>query len=336
RKVWTLDFSKLALYGLRELGPGVLSNATDLDGIEARLDGVGAPCPIKDIVTRPEPPRYDHQAFAEDMLLNRRRLALFMYMGGGKTRTVLDAIQTAFCHKEIRNALIVAPLSVLHVWENEAKKWMTIPYTLVRISGGKEEKRYAMQELREYRGLGLPIALTNYENLIERENRSRIEEGKAPAKDETEIGAASKERHEFFTDINWDFVVADESTRAKDRRTKTSDAVIKIADKASFVAALTGTPVANTFMDLYAQMRFVDRRCFGTSLARFRERYAVMGGWMGKEITGIRREREDELWKTVRAFSCIVKAEQLNLPKKHNQIRLVTLSGDQLAAYKEA
>ncbi|MGH7197233.1 MAG: SNF2-related protein, partial [Candidatus Omnitrophota bacterium] len=335
RKVWTLDFSKLALYGLRELGPGVLSTATDLDGIEARLDGGGAPCPIKDIVTRPEPPRYDHQAFAEEMLLTRRRLALFMYMGGGKTRTVLDAIQTAFSRKEIRNALIVAPLSVLHVWENEAKKWLMVPFRVIRIAGTMAEKRRAMRDIQTRNVADdkeLLIVLVNYDGLIERERRAS-NDGK-PTEKESE--PASKERHDFFAGIDWDFVIADESTRLKERRTKTTDAVIKIADKASFVAALTGTPVANTFMDLYAQMRFVDRRCFGTSLARFRERYAVTGGWMGKEITGIRREREDELWKTVRAFSCIVKAEQLNLPKKHNQIRLVTLSGDQLAAYKEA
>lgn len=336
RKVWTLEPSKLSIYTLRGLGDSVISNRNELDAIDSQLDGArngpGLYPSERVIVSREETPRYPHQASAQELLLNRKRLALFIYMGGGKTRTVLDAIQTAFVHKEIaRTALIVAPLSILHVWENEASKWLTIPFHLVRVAGGTNEKRYAMQEVREYRGDGLLLVLTNYESLIERERRTAVD-AKAEPKKETE--PASKERHDFFTDISWEFVVADESTRLAHRRTKTTDAMIEIADRANFVAALTGTPVANTFMDLYAQMRFVDRRCFGASLARFRDRYAVMGGWRGKEVTALRND--DEFWNTVRAFSYIVKADQLNLPEKHNQTRLVTLSGDQLDAYKEA
>ena len=45
-------------------------------------------------------------------------------------------------------------------------------------------------------------------------------------------------------------------------------------------------------MDIYAQYRFLDPGIFGTSFARFRQRFAVMGGYGGHQITGYQNESE--------------------------------------------
>src|SRR5690606_9221429 len=55
---------------------------------------------------------------------------------------------------------------------------------------------------------------------------------------------------------------------------------------------LTGTPAHNTPLDVYAQYRFLDPGIFGTSFQRFKERYAILGGYTGKEVVGFRNMKD--------------------------------------------
>lgn len=64
--------------------------------------------------TRP----YKHQQDALNFLLNKEQAALFMEMGTGKTKVILDLIINA----RIEKVLIICPLSVIGVWKDEAFK----------------------------------------------------------------------------------------------------------------------------------------------------------------------------------------------------------------------
>ena len=49
-------------------------------------------------------------------------------------------------------------------------------------------------------------------------------------------------------------------------------------------------------MDIYAQFRFLDVRIFGPAFTAFRQKYAVMGGFQRKQITGFQNLEELEAY----------------------------------------
>jgi SNF2 family DNA or RNA helicase len=333
RRQWMLDCDMLSLALLRQTQ--MVENKATLDELDEKLfeDSKTYDGKTKDILTKVEPKRYFHQWYSALRLLNRKRLAIFMFMGSGKTRTVLDAIQTAFSDRNIRNALVVAPLTVVSVWEREIKKWLVVPYDVYRITGSKEEKEAMIERVRKHKNdTRLCIVLTNYESVIEREIDDSFGE-EAPGQKKPKD--ASVERHEFFGSFGWNFVVADEAHRCKSRVAKITKSMIRIADKAQYVTALTGTPVSSSFVDLFAPLRLVDRHCFGGTYRRFEERFAVMGGWQGRQVVGLRQSNSEEFWSAVRRFSIVMPADQtMTLPEKIYEKREYELYGDQLAVYK--
>jgi len=335
RRQWSMDYSVLSVLILK--ASGAVENVDVLGDINEELffDQVVYDGKRKDILSRIEPKRYFHQWYTTLRLLNRKRLAGFMFMGSGKTRMVLDAIQTAFSDRRISNALIAAPLSVVSVWRREIAKWLVVPYDMYCVVGSKEEKEAAIESVKRHINKGrLCIVVTNYESVIERdviESDPFDEEAPKP----TRMKEASAARHEFFGSFPWDFVVADESHRLQSRVAKVTKSMIRIADKAEYVTALTGTPISSSFQDLFAQLRFVDSRCFGGGFARFAEYFGVMGGWQGREIVALKSSAAQEFWDTVRRFAVVMGSEEtMNLPPKIEENREYELYGDQLAAYR--
>jgi superfamily II DNA or RNA helicase len=76
--------------------------------------------------------------------------------------------------------------------------------------------------------------------------------------------------------------------------------------------ALTGTPMPHGPMDIYAQFRFLDVTIFGPSFSAFRTKYAVMGGYQRKQITGF--QKLDELEASMSRITFRVGPEVLDLP----------------------
>ena len=62
---------------------------------------------------------YDHQRTAFDISRKLQNFALFMDMGTGKTKVVLDTIGAAFEDKKVGLALIIAPKGVVRNWLSE-------------------------------------------------------------------------------------------------------------------------------------------------------------------------------------------------------------------------
>jgi len=123
-------------------------------------------------------------------------------MGCGKTITTIAVLGRAYLNNKIKRALIIAPKSIVGVWQEEFEKFSDIPYILRILTGSTVKK---VQQLKTITGQGLQIAVVNYDSvpLIEDEL------------------------------LKWspDFIVADESTRIKNPGAKTSKAVHRIARK---------------------------------------------------------------------------------------------------------
>jgi len=80
--------------------------------------------------------------------------------------------------------------------------------------------------------------------------------------------------------------------RIKSVSGKASRYAARVGRKAKKRLGLSGTPAANSPLDIYAQFRFLDNTIFGTSYTRFKNRYGVWGGFQGYQLIGLQNEAE--------------------------------------------
>jgi SNF2 family DNA or RNA helicase len=124
-------------------------------------------------------------------------------------------------------------------------------------------------------------------------------------------------------------MAVDESSRIKNADAKRTEECIRIGRQTAFRSILTGTPITQGPLDLYAQFEFLNTHIFGMGdYYSFRNRYAIMGGWENKEIIGY--DNMDEMAATVKPF--IFEAslkDMVDLPPKIYQKRDVFVSKEQ-------
>lgn len=138
-----------------------------------------------------------------------------------------------------------------------------------------------------------------------------------------------------------DLIVADESHRLKGPTSKTSRAISRLTALSPRRVILTGTVMPHSPLDVFAQWRFLDPEAFSTPTAsgprsmswgRFRDRYAKLGGYMGKQVTGF--QRLDEMQEIMGRYAEVAtKAEALDLPPTNDVIVPVHLSPAERKAY---
>ena len=200
-----------------------------------------------------------------------RGLLLAMGMGTGKSLVAcmltlgLDA----------KRVLIACPLRVVPVWLTQFQRHVAAPVVVLGLDeefGSVADKRGAAQEkmaLAEARNVPF-ICVVNYDS----------------AWREPFAGWAEKQ--------SWDLVIADEAHRIKAPGGKASLFFKRIRPHAKVRVALTGTPMPHGPMDIYAVFRFLDASILGPSFSAFRQKYAVMGGFQRKQITGFQKLEELE------------------------------------------
>lgn len=139
-----------------------------------------------------------------------------------------------------------------------------------------------------------------------------------------------------------DLIVVDESHKIKGATSNTSKALARLTPLCKRRMLLTGTVMPHSPLDVFGQWRFLQPNAFGTRMAdgtsrpatlgSFRNRYAVMGGWMGKEITGFKNL--DEMQEIMARNATVAKkSEVLDLPKVTSVDVHVDLSPAERRAY---
>lgn len=139
-----------------------------------------------------------------------------------------------------------------------------------------------------------------------------------------------------------DLMVLDESHLAKGSSSNVSRLLARIAQHVPRRVILTGTVMPHSPLDVWAQWRFLDPSAFSVRKAdgttrplpygAFRDRYAKMGGWMGKEVTGFRNL--EHLQKIMAKRSTVARKEDaLDLPPVTDATVPVTLSPKEQDAY---
>ena len=143
-------------------------------------------------------------------------------------------------------------------------------------------------------------------------------------------------------EVSETFFILDESTSIKSPKAKRTKALLKLSTLAKYKRILTGFPVTQSPMDLWAQCHFLDKTLLGEcgdNFFQFQYRYAVMkkrtfGVHSFNQIVGYRNL--DQLSEMLKVFSSrIMKHECLDLPDKLFIQRNVSMTPEQKRIYTE-
>lgn len=127
------------------------------------------------------------------------------------------------------------------------------------------------------------------------------------------------------------YIVADESTKIKDHRAKMTKACLALAHECAYKRVLTGRPMANSNMDMWSQMKFIN----ATNLNAFQHRYhyTMMGGYMGRQM--VCNVNTEHLQKCLEPVSYIAADKYLTVFEKiYEPLRRLLLTPAQMSDYK--
>lgn len=239
------------------------------------------------------------------MSLKSRGAALLMEMGTGKSLTAIAITGALSQAGRIRRVLIVAPLSILGVWEEEFQKFAAFPYALAVLSGSSAKK---LDTLRHMTGTALQVVVVNYESAW------RLEKA--------------------LTAWHPDLIIADEGHKIKTHNIAASKAMHRMGAKASYRLLLTGTVITNKAIDVFSQYKFLNPAIYGNSFYAFRNRYFDMVGY-GNHTPVLKKSMEGDLTEKLHSISYrATKAECLDLPETTDVIRQIELEPAALRIYR--
>lgn len=226
----------------------------------------------------------------------------FSEPGTGKTLVQIGLIKSRIEQGLINKILIFCPNSITEtVWQKEINYWF--PEINCFIINSTE-----LSFLEDLFDVNTPIVyIVNYEKSW------RIEE--------------------YLKSLDVDMIICDESTRIKTYSAKQSKAIHHLGRNVKYKSIMTGTPVPNSYLDIYSQLKFIDPSMFGT-FSQFRYEYFTPSGYEG--YTWIPKEGTSEKIKDLMYLRgvCHRKRECLDLPGLTVQDLYCELKGDNLVVYK--
>ncbi len=265
---------------------------------------------------------YKHQRETLAKSAHKNLYALFLEMGLGKSKILLDNAAILFDQEKISGLLIVSPKGNLRNWDvHEVNKHLP---DHIQRNVLVWQPNHTKQWLKDYKEMVegdsdgiLNIFLVNVEAF-------------ATVK-------ACKFVEEFL--VTHDAMMAiDESTTIKNPKAKRTKHLIKLAPLADYRRILTGFPITKAPLDLYSQCYFLSPNLLGfSSYYAFSARYAItqarrMGSHSFQQIIGF--QRLEELQESIKDFSIRKTKDQcLDLPAKVYTKRLVELTDEQKKAY---
>ena len=313
-KAWTFPPTIDALDALRAYFQDSLmidAECLELDKQRERI-AVAVSCKTNDDLTDPlmtKTAMWNHQKqafhFAEAIMgEDGGGTLLAMDMGTGKTKVAIDLLNEHLASK----ILVICPKAVMQVWPAEFVKHSLHPYRIRTMTGNKT----------------LPVKT---QQVIDSE-------------EEWDVLVVNKDivwrepLRTFLLNAGFDFVIYDESHHIKSPGSKVSRFMHTLSRRSKFRLALTGTPMPQSPLDLYGQMRFVNENVYGASFVRFRSRYAIMGGFENRQVIGYHNEAELRRLFEENAF--VVKSDDvLDLPEQMIVQRTCTLTPKERRVYRQ-
>ena len=233
-------------------------------------------------------PLWEHQQRAVDFARDKPGSMLAMEMGTGKSLCAVHL--TALW--EAQRIFILCPKSVTGVWKREFEKHAPGMFDVCILNKGTVKQKTDQAKLH----LSIAKAKTRPAIFV--------------------INYESAWREPFAKwaqfDANFDLVIFDESHKIKSYKGKASRFCASL-NSVPRKLCLTGTPMPHSPGDIFAQYRTICPDIFGTNWYRFRNHYAQMGGFQGKQITAW--VNTEELQENFRSHAFQVhKDDVLDLP----------------------
>lgn len=273
---------------------------------------------------------FAHQSEAFLCSKNAKAFALLMEQGTGKTKVIIDNAAYLYCQGKINAAVIIAPNSIVSNWVDDE-----IPTHL---------PDYVPHKIYEWQSGATAKQKRELENIF-RENERLV-------LFVINVEAFSSEKGKLFTKkiLNYfkTLMVIDESTTIKTpgaARTKSIRALGRLAD---YRRIMTGTPITNSPLDLYAQFKFLDSSIIpNQTFSGFKSEYAIIEKKtnhaatqkQGKLVTYdqvLEYKNVNSLIELIRPYSFRCRKDDvLDLPPKVYQKRFIQMTPNQKRMYKE-
>lgn len=253
---------------------------------------------------------WEHQKKALMYLCKRDAAALYTDMGTGKTKVMIDMIQT----RGFKCVLVVAPNKACEVWEEQ-----------IGVHG--VESRFSVLRLNKY-SVSKCIELLNSE-AIQMKYR-RPEETLVIIINYEKVWRSGIDKIFLRKRFGLDCVICDESHRIKTPNSRCSRYLAKLGKIVNHRYLVTGTPLAEKPTDVYAQYKFLDPSIFGINLSRFQEEYenidAVMTARIGHRILDKYQPYKNLDKLREKMFSCAFYIESsLELPAQTDIVRTFSM-----------
>lgn len=196
---------------------------------------------------------WEHQKKALKYLMKRDAAALYTDCGTGKTKVMIDLIQ----NRDFKRVLIVATNKACEVWEKQfaihGLDGKFLVYRLNHLSSvkvcnvldGIPKLRTADPCNETY------VFIINYEKVWRKGVSNRF----------------------MRKTLGLDCVICDESHRIKSPRSQCSMYLARLGKKVPYRYLVSGSPLAESPIDIYAQYKFLEPSIFGTNFTEFRDQY---------------------------------------------------------------
>lgn len=251
---------------------------------------------------------HEYQRYCINRMIREPRLGLFLDMGLGKTVITLTALNEMINYQcSVERVLIIAPKRVAETtWTDERDKWDHLRHLrLSRILGSSAERMAAAEEEADI-------------YLINRENVSWLVDN-------------------FKKNWKWDAVVIDELSSFKNPSAKRFKKLKQVLPHIKRLYGLTGTPAANGYMDLWAEVYLLDQgKRLHKTITQYRERYftpdkrnqhTVFSYKLRKGCDRVIQERISDI--------CISLQDRADVPDTVCQTSSLNLSPPVKAAYRK-
>lgn len=263
---------------------------------------------------------YAHQSDGVKFLVTHSSALLCDEMGLGKSRQVLVAAQQLFAAKKIDRLIVLAPAAVRLSWRQEIDKLEQEGLLFMPcIYNPNKQIMYGAKS--HLASMILPVAILSYALLPQERHLKALEKWCRDGKTA---------------------LVCDESSFCKNRTAKQTKGSVRLASSCAYRWLLTGTPIANSPLDLYGQglvMANGNGPLRGKTWWQFRARYGVLqtmniGRRSFQQVVGYQNLEE----LTAKFAPYILRREKkdcLDLPDKTYSVREVPLDESTWRVYQE-
>lgn len=250
-------------------------------------------------------PLWSHQQEAIEFSDNKPGVMFSMEVGTGKTRAGIEWMK----RRGLERVFVSAPAPGVNVWPKEMRKFYPDAPPVVVLQGDNRQQAAQMWNTRG------PAVFVSSHRMTWAGNLKRLLMEKADK-------------------LDLDGIIADESQFMKTAGSQIGKVWNFLGNKYQNRLSMTGTLLHDKPIDAYGQMRFTDKRVFGTRKDAFLSRYVQFGGFQNRQILGYINQQEFmERLGTVTYWAYA--DEVLDLPPEIDIFREFELPASALRIYRD-